>query len=92
MPGGQPLTSNVRKIPMVDIQIWALAGFLGISAFTTAIKAVEYRRELKLSDEEVSRLRKELDALKQKHEKCVSDFQSFKSKAIDSAPKQSIMD
>lgn len=64
---------------MEIIHVWALAGALGLAALAATLKAVECRHELKLADNVISGLRKELDALNEKHNKSVSDFQSLNS-------------
>jgi len=59
------------------IHVWALASALGLTALAATLKTVEYRHELKLSNDIVSSLRKELDALQQQHNKSISNNQQF---------------
>ena len=61
------------------IHVWALASALGLAALAVTLKAVEYRHELKLSNDIVSILRKELDALQQQHNKSITDYQQLNS-------------
>lgn len=48
---------------------------LVLVALGAVLRAVEFRRELKLADQELSRLREELDSLKQQHDEAISSMQ-----------------
>ena len=61
------------------IHVWALASALGLAALAATLKAVEYRHELKLSNDIVSSLRKELDSLQQKHNESIANSQQLNS-------------
>ena len=61
------------------VHVWALAGALGLAALAATLKAVEYRHELKLSNDVVSSLRKELNMLQQQHNESVTNFQQLNS-------------
>lgn len=63
--------------------VWALAVILFGVALAATLKAVEYRRELKMADEELSRLRQEMDALKQQHDQAISDAQTAYAAEIE---------
>ena len=62
---------------MEMIHVWALAGGLGAAALAATLKAVGYRHELKLANEVIARLRKEMDALNEKHAKSITDSQEL---------------
>ncbi len=64
---------------MEIVHVWALASALGLAALAATLKAVEYRHELKLSNDIVSGLRKELDTLQEQHNQCISDLQKLQS-------------
>ena len=68
---------------MEIIQVWALAGALGLAALAATLKAVEYRHELKLADKEISRLGKEMDILKDETNKRVADLEKLKAAEIE---------
>lgn len=68
---------------MEIIHVWALASALGLATLAATLKAVEYRHELKLSNDVVSVLRQELDTLKNHHDQCVSDLEKLKTAKKD---------
>lgn len=63
--------------------VWTLAAALGAAALAATLKAVEYRHELKLSNDVITGLRKELDTLKNENDKCVSDLLKLQSAKKD---------
>ena len=68
---------------MEMIHVWALAGALGLAALAATLKAVEFRHELKLENEIVAALRKEIDLLNKKHNESISDTQQLHSAEIE---------
>ena len=74
---------SVRGVTMEIIHVWALASALGLATLAATLKAVEYRHELKLSNDVVSVLRQELDTLKNHHDQCVSDLEKLKTAKKD---------
>lgn len=59
--------------------VWTLAAALGAAALAATLKVVEYRHELKLTNEVIAVLRKELDTLNQKNNQCISDLQKLQA-------------
>lgn len=64
---------------MEIIHVWALAGAFGLAALAATLKAVEYRHELKLANDVITVLRKEIDVLKQETNKRISNLEQLKS-------------
>lgn len=57
--------------------MWSLLIAMGAIAIAAVLDSVRHRRELHLSDKELARAREEIDALKQKHQKAISDLEAI---------------
>ena len=60
---------------MEMFNVWALTAALGATTLAATLKAVEFRHELKLSNDVVTGLRKEIDLLNEKHSQRISEAQ-----------------
>lgn len=68
--------------------MWSLLVALGAIAVAAVLQAVADSRRLHLSNEEISRSRKQLDSIKQQHDKSISDLKEMYDAEIEKLSKQ----
>ena len=55
--------------------MWSLLVTMAAIAISAVLDAVKHRRELHLSDKELSRAREKIDSLQQEHQQSISDLE-----------------
>ena len=74
---------------MPEYAMWALIVSLVILAFGLALTVAELRHRLKVSENELNRLRSEIEMLKKRHNKELSDIEELNEREIEKIKKES---
>jgi len=76
---------------MPEYAMWTLIVSLVIFAFGLALTVAELRHRLKVSENEPNRLRSEIEMLKKRHNKEISDIEELNEKEIEKIKKNLII-
>lgn len=74
---------------MPEYAMWTLIVSLIILAFGLALTVAELRHRLKVSEDEPRRLRSEIEMLKEKHDKEISDIKELNKREMEKVVKES---
>ena len=73
---------------MPEYAMWTLIVSLAILAFGLALTVAELRHRLKVSEDEPNRLRSEIETLKKRHNKEISDIEELNEREIEKIKKE----